>query len=107
MYHQLALCLPFPLLSLSVIFHVFNKYQSGTLLCAKNYICGSIVTRYCCVSLITFSRSSVSKETASNAGDPGLIPGSGRSPGEENGNLLQHSCLEKSHGQRSLADYSP
>ena len=29
-----------------------------------------------------------------NAGDPGLIPGSGRSPGEGNGNPLQYSCLE-------------
>ena len=28
------------------------------------------------------------------AGDPGLIPGSGRSPGGGNGNPLQHSCLE-------------
>ena len=27
-------------------------------------------------------------------GDPSLIPGSGRSPGEENGNTLQYSCLE-------------
>ena len=34
------------------------------------------------------------KESASNAGDPGSIPGSGRSPGEGNGNPLQYSCLE-------------
>ena len=34
-----------------------------------------------------------SKESALNAGDPGLIPGSGRSPGEGNGNPLQYSCL--------------
>ena len=33
------------------------------------------------------------KESACNAGDPGLIPGSGRSPGEGNGNPLQYSCL--------------
>ena len=32
--------------------------------------------------------------SASNAGDPGLIPGLGRSPGEGNGNPLQYSCLE-------------
>ena len=32
--------------------------------------------------------------SACNAGDPGSIPGSGRSPGEENGNPLQYSCLE-------------
>ena len=36
------------------------------------------------------------KETVCNAGDPGLIPGSGRSPGVGNGNPLQHSCLENS-----------
>ena len=33
-------------------------------------------------------------ESACNAGDPDLIPGSGRSPGEGNGYLLQYSCLE-------------
>ena len=32
--------------------------------------------------------------SARNAGDLGSIPGSGRSPGEGNGNLLQYSCLE-------------
>ena len=36
------------------------------------------------------------KESACNAGDSGSIPGSGRSPGEENGNPLQYSCLENS-----------
>ena len=36
------------------------------------------------------------KETACNAGDLGLISGSGSSPGERNGNLLQCSCLENS-----------
>ena len=34
------------------------------------------------------------KESACNAGDQGLIPGSGRSPGEGNAYLLQHSCPE-------------
>ena len=33
------------------------------------------------------------KETSCNAGDPSLIPGSGRSPGEGNGNQFQYSCL--------------
>ena len=46
-----------------------------------------------------------------NAGDikdTGLIPGSGRSPGGGHDNPLQYSCLEnQSHGQRSLAGYSP
>ena len=35
-----------------------------------------------------------SKESACNVGDLGLIPGSGRSSGEENDNPLQYSCLE-------------
>ena len=37
------------------------------------------------------------KESVCNARDPGLIPGSGRSPGEGNGNPLQYSCLGKPH----------
>ena len=54
-----------------------------------------------------FPGSSMAKNLTANAGDSGLIPGSGRSPGRGNGNLFQYSCLEKSHGQRSLASYSP
>ena len=46
-----------------------------------------------------FPCSSVSKEPACNAGDPGSIPGLGRSPGEGNDNPLQYSCLENPHGQ--------
>ena len=53
-----------------------------------------------------FPGGSDDKESASNAGDLGLIPGLGRSPGEETGNLLQYSCLENPRGQRSLAGYS-
>ena len=41
-----------------------------------------------------FPYSSVGKESAFSAGNPGSIPGSGRSPGEGNGNPLQYSCLE-------------
>ena len=55
---------------------------------------------------IHFPGSSEDKASAYNAGDPGSIPGLGRSPGEGNGNPLQYSCLEKSHGQRSLVGYS-
>ena len=43
-----------------------------------------------------FPGSSVGKESACNAGDQGLIPGLGRSPGEGNGYPLQYSCLENS-----------
>ena len=41
-----------------------------------------------------FHGGSDGKVSAYNAGDPGSIPGSGRSPGERNGNQLQYSCLE-------------
>ena len=41
-----------------------------------------------------FPHSSVGKESDCNAGDLGSIPGSGRFPGEGNGNPLQYSCLE-------------
>ena len=41
-----------------------------------------------------------------DAGDTGLIPGLERLPGRGNGNPLQYSCWEKSHGQRSMAGYS-
>jgi len=50
---------------------------------------------------------SAGKESACNAGDLGLIPGLGRSPGGGNGNPLQYSCLENPHGQKTLAGYSP
>jgi len=39
--------------------------------------------------------------------DVGSIPGVGRSPGGGHGNSLQYPCLENTHGQRSLVDYSP
>ena len=43
-----------------------------------------------------FPGGSDSKESACNAGDPGSILGSGRSPGEGDGYPLQYSCLENS-----------
>ena len=43
---------------------------------------------------VHFPSGSDSKGSACSAGDPGLIPGLGRSLGEGNGNPLQYSCLE-------------
>ena len=58
-----------------------------------------------------FSGGRVVKNLPANAGDArnvGLIPGSGRPPGGGNGNPLQYLFLPgESHGQRSLAGYSP
>ena len=45
---------------------------------------------------MSFASDSNGKESACNARDTGSIPGLGRSPGEEIGNPLQYSCLEKS-----------
>ena len=45
---------------------------------------------------VGFPGGSEVKASACNAGDSGSIPGSGRSPGEGNGNPLQYSCLENS-----------
>ena len=45
-------------------------------------------------SHLGFPGGSPSKDSAYNAGDPGSIPGSGRFPGEGNGNPLQYFCLE-------------
>ena len=47
------------------------------------------------------------KESGCNAGDLGSIPGLGKSHEGGHGNLLQYSCLENPHGQRSLVGYSP
>ena len=47
------------------------------------------------------------KASVSNAGDPGLIPGLGRSPGERNGSPLQLFLPGESHGRRSLVGYGP
>ena len=59
------------------------------------------------ISILGFPGGKVIKNPPVNAGDTegaGLIPGLGRSPGEENSNPLQYSCFQ---GWRSLADYSP
>ena len=47
------------------------------------------------------------KESACNAGDPGSIPGSGRSPGEKEWLQTPVFWPGEFHGQRSLAGYSP
>ena len=46
------------------------------------------------LTLMGFPGGSEVKASGCNAGDPGLIPGSGRSPEEGNHNPLQYSCLE-------------
>ena len=58
-------------------------------------ICVCVCIYMCvCVFVYVFPDGSNGKESACNAGDPGLIPGSGRFPGEGNGKPLQYYCLE-------------
>ena len=54
-----------------------------------------------------FPGRSVVKNPLASARDSGSIPGSGRLPGEGDGNPLQYSCLKNPHGQKSLVGYSP
>ena len=50
---------------------------------------------------VGFPGGSDGKESTCNAGDPGSVPGLGRSPGGGNGNPLQYSCLENSMDRRA------
>ena len=56
---------------------------------------------------ISLPGGSYDQESTCIVRDLDLIPGLGRSPGGEHGNLLQYSCLENPHGQRILVGYSP
>ena len=53
-----------------------------------------LLFRNCLRASLGIPYSSVGKESACSAGDPGSIPGLGRYPGEGNGNPLQYPCLE-------------
>ena len=46
------------------------------------------------IIMVQYNHGSVIKNPPASTGDAGSIPGSGRSPGEGNGNSLQYSCLE-------------
>ena len=66
--------------------------------------------KLCTRCVLGFPDGSADKESAGHAGgtrDEGSIPGSGRSPGEGSGNPTPVCLPGKSHGQRSLAGYSP
>ena len=73
----------------------------------KIYLCVHTHTHTHTHHIRGFPGGSDGKESACNAGDLGLIPGSERSPGEGNGNPLQYSCLENSMDKRRLVGYSP
>ena len=80
-YHFLS-----PLVTISLFFVLVHFYF------VDKFICSSF--KIACIR--GFPESSVVKESTCNAGDPSLIPESGRSPGEGNGCPLQCSGLENS-----------
>ena len=59
----------------------------------REFVCVHVCV---CMHVYMFADSSAGKESTCNAGDPGSIPGPGRSPGEGNGDPLQYACLENS-----------
>ena len=61
--------------------------------CSKNTFFPAYFLMYL-KDILIFPGGSEGKASACNAGDAGLIPGLGRSPGEGNGNPLQYCCLE-------------
>ena len=65
----------------------------GTLKSLLQYHSSKASVLWCSASF-DFPGGSDGKVSACNVGDPGSIPGSGRSSGEGNGNPLQYSCLE-------------
>ena len=90
------------LLFFQIIFQLFSRFllsgghwiwfckQKQSLVCSSRPLSLGIAF----LSRMGFPGGSDATESAYNAGDLGLIPGSGRSPGEGNGNPLQYSCLE-------------
>ena len=82
----------------SVLFTLWQYISSGK--CMSNlttYVIRTIEqVLYFILVAQGFPGDSDGKASACNAGDLGLIPGLGSSPGEGNGNPLQYSCLEKS-----------
>ena len=68
----------------------FNKRMHSCILVSP-YVCQLVLSLT--LPPWGFPGGSEGKASACNTGDPGSIPGSGRSPGEGNGNPLQYSCL--------------
>ena len=93
-------------------FHVLAIINSATMNLGVHVSLSILVSSVCMPSGTMYDREAVgllghmailnfqffggsdSKASVYNAGDPGSIPGLGRSPGEENGNPLQYYCLE-------------
>ena len=82
------------------------KVQSLVGKLRSHILCG-IAKKEGTISTCIASLAAEFKASACNAGDLGSIPGSGRSPGEGNGNPLQYSCLENPMDRGAWGGYSP
>ena len=83
-------------------------FPDGVTLGLRLHRHGAYTQRSRCVPILPFYKDPrgfpgglVVKNPPANAGDAGPTPGSGRSPGEGNGNPLQRSCLENSMGREA------
>ena len=88
--------------SLSVYFFI-SFFWSVIVSSLENW---SLCVLYSVMVILDFPRGSDGKASAYSAGDPGSIPGLGRSSGEGNGNPLQYSCLENPMDRGSVVGYS-
>ena len=88
--------------------HLFKNFpQFAVIHTVKGFLHSKWSRHICFTQIWSFLGGSVVKNPLANARDlrnPSLLPALGRS-GRRNGNLLHYSCLEKSHGHRSLAGY--
>ena len=85
----------------------FSCFAYFAVLCFICFLKKPILNFSCFNVIKDFPGGSAGKESASNAGDLGLISGLGRSPGGGHGNPPQYSCPKNTNEQRSLAGYSP
>ena len=108
---SIGLPVPFQFFRPSIPFHSFLVLNSSVGIFKEPHkVHNSLVLESLCYSLshpLISPGDSDGEESACNSGDPGSFPGLGRSPGGGHGYPLQYSCLENSHGQRSLAGSSP
>ena len=105
------MCLDCKSSAVNAYLFIYNHLIIHSFILHATSIC-EILLCYFPVTLLNtgFPGGSVGKESACNAGgasDAGSIPGLGRFPGGGHGNPPQYSCLENSHGQRSLVGCSP
>ena len=87
-------------------FNIQSDIQSSSHVIVYYFNCSQFLTALL-GRMVLMARSRLGKESTCQAGDIGLIPGSGRTPGIRNGNPLQYFCLENPHGLQSLMSHSP